>query len=93
MVRVVPIEVVAIAFRVFREKFAILIIVHDYLEPFPPVFHFLFSGHLIKAEIIACLRMFLHKVYHFLNVVCQFLTKQEELKFFLIERKLVPFFD
>ena len=86
MVRVVPIEIVAITFRIFREKMAILIIVHDYLESLPPMFHLLFSGQLIKAKIIAHLRMLFHEVRHFLKIVCHTLTKQEKLKFFLIER-------
>ena len=85
MIRVVPIEVVAISFRVFGEKVAILIIIHNNLESLPPVFHLLLSGHLIKAKIIADLRMFFHEVRHFLKVVCHSLTKQEKLKFLLIE--------
>ena len=86
MVCVVPIEVVAISFRVFGEKVTILIIIHDNFESLPPVFHLLFSGHLIKAKIIADLRMLFHEVRHFLKVVCHTLTKQEKLELLLIER-------
>ena len=86
MVCVVPVKVVAITLRVLCKKVAILIIVHDNLESLPPVLHLFFPSHLIKAKIIANLRMFFHEVRHFLKVVCHTLTKQEKLELLLIER-------